>query len=302
MGAPLTYEYALAIFGTRRKSRDFKAYKTDTHLKMEADGTLMFTYVSQDWIKQPNGEYKSNGMKHTPMVSITPDNVVTLLMGTEGWPSAAHMTIRNRMQDITGFTMYSDTAHHKNKETAIRIEGRRYDNGWCKQPWCTYGSLPYAQGTQFKTITNGKNGGLTECLNPPKDMKKLVKQEAIQQAKGDTAIIRKLAKVMLRVGFEEHIEKKVDGYYYAQNVKAKPIYEVNYKNPSGDDAFAVLKAGLVMANRPDAHVWSKDEGKYIERPRDVRVQILRERVLENGMKALRQHIYETTNGYEKVEA
>ena len=29
MGAPLTYKYAQAIFDTRRKSKDFKAYKTE---------------------------------------------------------------------------------------------------------------------------------------------------------------------------------------------------------------------------------------------------------------------------------
>lgn len=300
MAAPLTYEYTQQLFNTRRKTKDFKAYKTDTHLTMEADGTFMFTFLSQNWERLPDGQYKSLGMHHTPMVSITPDNVVTLLMGTTGWPSAAHMTIRNRLADITGFSFYSDTAHHKNKETAIRIQGRYYDNEWLSQPWCAGGkSLPYTQGIQFKTITRG-HGGLTECLNPPKDVKKLVKQDAIQQAKADTAVLRKLAKVMLRVGFEEHIEKKVDGYYHAQGVKAKPICDVDYKNPTGDDAYAVLKAGLVMSNRPDFHVWSAEEGKYIERPRDVRVQILRERVLENGMRALRSHIYNMTDGYERV--
>ena len=302
MGAPLTYDYTQKLFNTRRKSRDFKAYKTDTRLELEGD-KFVFYHCSYNWAydKTKRQHVRTDRMTKTPLVSITPDNVVTLLVGTTGWPSADHITIRNRLADITGFMFYSDTAHHKNKGTAIRIEGRYYDNGWHSQPWCAGSkSLPYAQGTQFKTITNGKNGGLTECLNPPKDVKHLVKQEAIQRAKAETAVIRKLAKVMLRVGFEEHLEHRIDKYW-VPNIVAKPLSEVNHLNPTGDDATAVLAYGLRNASRPDTTVWSKEVGRYVEIDRETRIQILRERVLENGMRALRKHIYETTDGYDEVE-
>lgn len=307
MGAPLTYQYTQAMFDTRRKSRDFKAYKTDTHLIKRADGSFLFSYLQYEWKydKTKGTHVRAKTRSVTPLCSIDQDNVVTLLVGDKGWPSVAHMTIRNRLMDITGLTMYSDTAHHKSKDTAIRITGRHYTmQGWQKQPWCAHtpdNTIPYVAGTQFKTINNGRDGGLVECLNPPKDMKKLVKQEAIQQVKAETAIIRKLAKVMLRVGFDEYIEKRVDRHW-GLRIEAKPLSEVNYLTPTGDDAMAVLKAGYDRSNRPDDSVFDSAQGKYVTRPRDVQIQILRERVLENGMKALRQYIYTTTDGYEKVEA
>lgn len=302
MGAPLTYNWTEKIFATRRKTNDFKAYKTDTRLTKAEDGTFMFTYVQYNWEEdKTTHRYKRSDVRtETPLVSITPDNVMTLLApDNKTWPSVHHMTIRNRLQDITGLTIYSDTGHHRNKDTAIRVTSRFYGaQGWEKQAWCANTNdktIPYKQGTQFQA---GGLHGRVECLNIPKDIKRVVKNEAIQSAKADTVIIRKLAMVMLRVGFEEHIEKKLNSYWYAPQ-QIKLIKDIDYKNPTGDDAMAVLAQGLRMATRPDSHVWR--EGKYTELSMEERVSILRSRTLENGMKALRQHIYATTNGYDKVE-
>jgi hypothetical protein len=207
------------------------------------------------------------------------------------------MTIRNRLQDITGLSIFSDTGHHRNKETAIRVTSRYYDNGWEKQAWCANTNdktIPYKMGTQFKVGIEGR----CECLNIPKDIKSVVKNEAIQSVKADTAVLRKLAMVMLRVGFEEHIEKKLSNYWYAPP-QTKLLADVNYKNPMGDDATAVLNHGMRIANKPDTHVWV--DGEYKQRTMDERVRLMRERTLDNGMKALRKHIYLTTGGYDKVE-
>lgn len=302
MGHPLTYKWAHASFDTRRKTKSFKAYKTDTHLTKEADGTLMFTYLQYNWEKnESSGRYERSEVRNaTPLVSITPDNVMTLLAPeTKSWPSVHHMTIRNRLQEITGFAVYSDTAHHKNKETPIRITHCYYDDhGWVKQAWCANTpdkSIPYKVGTQFRI---SDKQGKVECLNPPTDIKSVVKSSAVQQVKGDTAVIRKLAMVMLRVGFEEQIEKKLTSYWYAPQ-QTKLLSDVNYKDPTGDDAMAVLAKGMRMATRVDESYW--DGKTYRNRSMDERVSLMRERVLENGMKALRKHIYKTTDGYEKVE-
>jgi hypothetical protein len=302
MSAPLTYKWAEAIFATRRKSKDFKAYKTDTHLTKAADGTFMFTFLQYNWEedKTTKGYKRSTVRAETPLVSITPDNVMTLLAPDEkGWPSVHHMTIRNRLQDITGLDVFSDTGHHRNKETAIRVTSRFYGaQGWEKQAWCANTrdkTIPYKAGTQFKV---GGLHGRVECLNIPKDIKNIVKNEAIQSVKADTAVIRKLAMVMLRVGFEEHIEKKLNSYWYSPPV-AKLLADVNYKNPTGDDALAVLTHGMRIANKPDTHVWV--DGEYKQRTMEERIRLMRERTLDNGMKALRKHIYATTNGYEQVE-
>jgi len=304
MAVSINYKWTEHVFSTRRKSKDFKAYKTDTRLTKADDGTFTFTYVQYNWEedKTTHQHKRSDVRAETPLVSITPDNVVTLLApDMKGWPSIHHMTIRNRVQDITGLAIYSDTGHHKNKETPIRITSRYYgQHGWQKQAWCANTndkSIPYKMGTQFRTIDS--KSGLTECLNPPKDIKKVVKNEAVQQAKADTAVIRKLAMVMLRVGFEEHIEKKLNSYWYAPQ-QIKLIKDIDYKNPTGDDAMAVLAQGLRIANKPDTHVWV--DGAYKPRTMDERVRLMRERVLDNGMKALRKHIYATTGGYEQVEA
>jgi hypothetical protein len=209
------------------------------------------------------------------------------------------MTIRNRLQDITGLDVFSDTGHHRNKETAIRTTHRYYgQHGWQKQAWCANTrdkTIPYKAGTQFRV---GLPQGRVDCLNIPKDIKNIVKNEAIQSVKADTAVIRKLAMVMLRVGFEEHIEKKLSNYWYSPQV-TKLLKDVDYKNPTGDDAMAVLVHGMRIANKPDTHVWV--DGAYKQRTMDERVRLMRERILDNGMKALRKHIYATTNGYEQVE-
>lgn len=301
MGHPLTYKWVEASFNTRRKTNDYKAYKTDTHLVKAEDGTFTFNYIRYEWeLNKKTGNYRRvKQLDVTPLVSITPDNVMTLLApDVKGWPSVHHMTIRNRLQEITGFSIYSDTAHHKNKETPIRIFHRFYGaNGWEAQAWCTGSdkSMPYKAGTQFQVgITQGR----VECLNPPTDVKSIVKPSAVQQVKGDTAVIRKLAMVMLRVGFEEHIEKKLTSYWYA-TPQAKLISDVNYKDPTGDDAMAVLAQGMRMATRVDESYW--DGGVFKKRSMDERVSMMRGRILENGMKALRKHIYKTTDGYEKVE-
>jgi hypothetical protein len=302
MGAVLTYKWAEAIFSTRRKTNDFKAYKTDTRLTKADDGTFMFTYIQYNWEEDKvTKRYKRSDVRtETPLVSITPDNVMTLLApDIKGWPSVHHMTIRNRLQDITGFDIFSDTGHHRNKETAIRVTSRFYGaHGWEKQAWCANTNdktIPYKQGTQFQAT--GIQGRV-ECLNIPKDIKNVVKNEAIQSVKADTAVIRKLAMVMLRVGFEEHIEKKLSNYWYSPQ-QTKLLKDVDYKNPTGDDAMAVLNHGMRIANKPDTHVWV--DGAYKQRTMDERVRLMRERVLDNGMKALRKHIYATTGGYEQVE-
>ena len=302
MGATLTYSWTEKMFASRRKTKDFKAYKTDTHLTKAADGTFMFTFLQYNWEEDKTTKrYKRSDVRaETPLVSISPDNVMTLLApDNKTWPSVHHMTIRNRLQDITGLDVFSDTGHHRNKETAIRVSSRFYSqHGWTKQAWCANTrdkTIPYKQGTQFQV---GLPQGRIECLNIPKDVKKVVKNEAVQQAKADTVIIRKLAMVMLRVGFEEHIEKKLNSYWYAPQ-QIKLIKDIDYKNPTGDDAMAVLAQGLRMATRPDTHVWK--DGKYTQRTLEEQISLLRSRTLENGMKALRQHIYATTNGYDKVE-
>lgn len=302
MGVSINYKWTEHVFSTRRKTKDFKAYKTDTHLTKSDDGTFTFSYIRWEWEEnKKTGNYRRvKQVDVTPLVSITPDNVMTLLAPDDkGWPSVSHMTIRNRLQDITGLDVFSDTGHHRNKEMAVRVSSRFYGTqGWEKQAWCANTrdkTIPYKQGTQFRV---GLLQGRVECLNPPKDIKNIVKNEAIQSAKADTVIIRKLAMVMLRVGFEEHIEKKLNSYWYAPQ-QVKLLKDIDYKNPTGDDALAVLAQGLRMATRPDAHVWK--EGKYTELSMEERISLLRSRTLENGMKALRQHIYATTNGYDKVE-
>ena len=304
MGYPLTYKWTEQIFETRRKNKDFKAYKTDTHLTKADDGTYTFSYVQFEWVQdEKTRKYKrEDTLNRTPLVSIAPNNVMTLLAPEHtSWPSVHHMAIRSRLNMITGFDIYSDTSHHKNKDMQIRITHRYYNEGmgWLKQDWCANTkdkTMPYKQGTQFQ-LTDKKSGKV-ECLNIPTDVKNIVKNESIQQTKADTAVIRKLAMVMLRVGYEEHIEKKLNNYWYAPP-QTKLLADVDYKNPTGDDATAVLNHGMRITHKPDAHVWV--DGAYKDRSMEERVRIMRERVLENGMKALRKHIYKTTDGYEKVE-
>jgi hypothetical protein len=96
--------------------------------------------------------------------------------------------------------------------------------------------------------------------------------------------------------FDEHIKEALKGRWRFNAVGK--IEEVTYHEPTANDAEIVFTHGLASANTPDKHQYVK--GQYVEIDEQERFATLRTRAIENGMKMLRKHIYDTNDGYEKI--
>ena len=115
--------------------------------------------------------------------------------------------------------------------------------------------------------------------------------------KASTAVLRKLTIAMARMGtFDEHIKEAFKGRWRFNAVGK--IDKVTYHEPTAHDAEVVFTHGLKATNTPDKHRY--ENGKYVEISDAERFATLRTRAIENGMKMLRKHIYDTNDGYEKI--
>jgi len=141
-------------------------------------------------------------------------------------------------------------------------------------------------------------GEVGSFINPRKDVKILVKKDAVKTVSASTARLRKLTITMARMGvFDKETATRLDGSYYS--VMPKPISDINYQDPLGEDAEAVFYRGMLSAIVPSRSGFVDGQWKQI--PLEERRQAYHRNIIESGMKALRKHIYEETNSYERVE-
>jgi len=97
--------------------------------------------------------------------------------------------------------------------------------------------------------------------------------------------------------FDQQIMEHLDRKWYTK-VNEFKVEEVNYKTPMGSDAEIVFNLGLEHTTVPDRSTYVNNQ--WVQRkPEEVRA-ILVDNAIENGMKALRRHIYETTGGLERI--
>jgi hypothetical protein len=144
------------------------------------------------------------------------------------------------------------------------------------------------------------NGDPTELITVEEDIKLLVKNEAIQQAKADTKLIRVLIRGMARLGvFDQQIQDKLDRVWHHSARREINLAEVNYKTPLGSDAESVFLIGLEKSTAPDKTTYVG--GTWAKRSEEERRAMLIDNALENGMKLLRRYIYETTDGLERIK-
>jgi hypothetical protein len=169
-------------------------------------------------------------------------------------------------------------------------------------PWCpTNGTqskenIPFSTGMQFRMDSDGLP---TELITVAPDTKVLVKPEAIQQAKADTKIIRLLLRGMVRLGaFDQYVQERLNRQWYVDQPKRTPLSDINYKTPLGSDAEALFLLGLDKASTPDTSCYVNNN--WVQRKPEERHAILVDNAIEHGMKMLRRHIYEITDGLERV--
>lgn len=100
--------------------------------------------------------------------------------------------------------------------------------------------------------------------------------------------IETLVRVSARLGMFDQLAKGV--LEYKLSAVRFDIHNVNYEDPTGDDAILVFRIGLGFVNLP--HFSDIDNGTWRVRSPDTLVEILKREAVEAGLAALHRHIEE----------
>jgi hypothetical protein len=283
----------------KRKNSDNKRMFRDCDLVKQDDGSFNIYWAHNVWAVDPvTKKYKPKRADRQLLGSITPDNVLTVQ-----YDKPVCLTSMKRLTYMIGMEVFSDTSRNKTKKHKVRVAGCTWSSKDKVMPWCPSGknprdgcNIPYSAGMQFR-MDNG--GHPIELVKVEEDIKMLVKNEAIQQAKADTKVIRVLIRGMVRLGvFDQQIQDKLDRVWHHSARRVIKVEEVNYKTPLGSDAESVFLLGLEKSSPPDRSTYVNNQ--WVQRnPEEIRA-LLVDNAIENGMKALRRHIYETTGGLERI--
>lgn len=268
-----TYADYVATFARRPKGNDVKSIYRDCQIRFEND---IFTVV------QTRRWWEDQSVAPQVMWSIDPFNIVTL------YAEPRDITTRNRLTRAIGRWVFSDQATHKTKESAVRIhKTKEYEDG----------TIPYHMGLQVQLTPEGE---IESFINPRKDVKILVKKDAVKTVSASTARLRKLTTTMAKMGvFDEVTTARLGNSSSLMPDVVKPISDINYQDPLGEDAEAVFYRGMDIAITPPQSGFV--DGQWTRIPFEERRQTYHRNIIESGMKALRKHIYEETNSYERVE-
>lgn len=264
-----TYADYEATFARRKKGSDTKPIFRDCQIRLDND---IFTVV-----RTPRC-WESGDTNPVVMWTIDPFNIVTL------YADPHNITVRNRLSQAIGRWIFSDLSTHRNKESAVRIA---VGDG---------SSPPYHMGLQVQLADDGE---FKHLINPRKDVKILVKKDAVKTVSASTAKLRKLTMTMARLGvYDEPVLERLQNHWSPLRV-GKLLHEVNYEDPLGEDADAVFYKGMEIAIVPERSGYI--DGVWKQIPIEERKQKYQHNIIENGMKALRKHIYKQTESYERVE-
>jgi hypothetical protein len=250
------YEDYRRLYGTRRKGKDYKLIFRSCHLRLEGyDFAIRHRYEEE------------------LVFTISPTNLVTLHGHGES------MTNRNLLSRGIGYTpIYSDMSAHRNKVHTIRLHTQGKSN-------------PYAPGIQAQLNDKGEP---TAFFNFPVDMTRAVTNEAKSAVKDETTKIRKLTRVMARMGvFDKIAHGRLGNWGMGRGVR-EDISKVNYKDPVGSDAEYLFCVGLGCCDFPNHSEYVN--GVWTKVSEEQRLIIYRDRAVEAGLRALRKHIYSTKEG------
>jgi len=116
---------------------------------------------------------------------------------------------------------------------------------------------------------------------------RVVSEQQFNDARAKTAVLYKLTKVMLRMGsFDDLFKLHLAGAHVKHQVGAK---QINYSNPTGEDAELVVKLGLTNASVPNMSGYH--DGQWVTYTPEMRLRILKDTVLTAGMSLVRHSIY-----------
>ena len=116
---------------------------------------------------------------------------------------------------------------------------------------------------------------------------RVVSEQQFNDARAKTAVLYKLTKVMLRMGsFDDLFKLHLNGMWYKCDIDVK---QINYSNPTGEDAEQVIKLGLTNSSIPNMSGFH--DGQWVTYTPEMRLRILKDTVLTSGMSLVRHSIY-----------
>ena len=251
------YEDYRRLYGARRKGKDYRLIFRSCHLCREGDNFAVRYRYDEELV-----------------FTISPNNLVTL--HSEG----TNITMRNLLSlGIDHTPIYSDTSAHRNKVHTIRLHANGKSN-------------PYAPGIQVQLNDKGIP---QEFFNFPVDMTRTITNDAKSEVKDATTKIRKLTKVMARMGvFDGIASRALTGWGRMGQESRHDPSKINYNDPVGDDAEYLFRVGLSCCDIP--HHSEHVNGVWTRIDEARRLAIYKDRAVEAGLRALRKHIYSTKEG------
>lgn len=260
----------------RRKGKDWKAVQRDCRLTMDGDD---FVVKYHGWYaKRGTGVSQTEGI---PLLRINRDDIVTILASGEIEDWKYQTTLPNRFSSLLGTGTYVyRNSQLKTREHRTRIQFRGQ------------GEYPFVAGLQIDMKER-------KILNPKEDLTVVVSKTAISEASRKTQTLRKLTKGMARMGafsdLTEHRRKW-------QTIPSPKFEDINLDEPTGDDARAIVVAGLHSVHMPPLSYWN-DAGQWTQRSVEEQKKMLLDNAVDKGLELMRRYLYDTTEGsYVKVPA
>lgn len=244
------------LYEARLKGKDYRLIFRSCRLRKEGDNFAVRHKYDEELV-----------------FTISPTNLVTL--HSEG----KTMTMRNLLSLGIGNTpIYSYRAGHKNKIHTIRLHANGKSN-------------PYAPGIQVQL----HHGQAKKFFNFPVDMTRTITNDAKSEVKDATTKIRKLTKVMARMGvFDGIASKALTGWGRVGQEARRDLSVINYNDPVGKDAEYLFRVGLSYCDTPNQSEYVN--GIWTKISEEQRLITYRDRAVEAGLRTLRKHIYSTKEG------
>jgi len=261
-----------------RRGKDWKAVERDCRITMDGDD---FVITYHGWYYKYD---KKDGVnKGTPLLRINRDDIVTILSSGEikGWKQ--QLTLPNRFTSMLDMSVFRCSGMYKNREHITRIIPSSRTRGTTE---------PFFIGLQIDMKER-------KILNPKEDLTVVVSKTAVSEASRKTRTLRKLTKGMARMGafsdLTEHRRKW-------QTIPTPKFEDINLDEPTGDDARAIVVAGLHSVHMPPLSYYN-DAGQWTQRSIEEQKKMLLDSAVDKGLELMRKYLYDTTEGsYVKVPA
>lgn len=273
----ITYERCEKAWDRRRKGSNWKAVERDCKLTRDGDD---FVVKYHGWYAgRGTGVSKTEGL---PLLRINRDDIVTVLSSGEVQHWKQQTTLPNRFSSMLGMNVFR-TAALRNREHITRIVPEKHNWGDHK---------PFFAGLQINMKTK-------QLVNPKEDVSIVVDKTAVKTVSDKTRTLRMLVRGMARMGAFKDLTEHRRSW---QTTPSPKFENINLDEPTGDDARAIVIAGLHSVHMPPLSYYNT-AGQWVQRSTEEQTKMLLDSAVSKGLELFRRYLYDTTEGsYVKVPA